>query len=325
MKTYKEYRTELHKTKYITEADKWFPVSSDHKVQVGDYLRTADGLVKVEATHNEYGTFYGKIITAIHDDVVKGETYEYRIDDVQVLANKKDKHLVRPHKISKSGKDDLLSIEDEDARHKSPALHNPITINPVMEMMEKYLSNDDIYELIDKVISSASAVQKTHKDSEERKKAKGVIKWAGEVRKTLEDEGKLHPQVILSLMRSVAGTSSKNKSGWGYRTKGWTTRGDGKVPASFANESLDEGLTQSLARGLALGVKRKAIAYGNNVEGTQDVAKKIDYLSKQVSAVAALALLATAVSGDGLLSKAGVVSGLFSEYQPEYKGNTKIL
>ena len=59
-------------------------------------------------------------------------------------------------------------------------------------------------------------------------------------------------------------------------------------------------------------MKRKAIAYGNNVEGTQDVAKKIDYLSKQVSAVAALALLATSVSGEGLLSKAGIVSGLFS-------------
>ena len=40
---------------------------------------------------------------------------------------------------------------------------------------------------------------------------------------------------------------------------------------------------------------------------------KIDELSKQVSALSALVLLGISVGGDGLLSKAGVVSGLFTE------------
>ena len=126
-------------------------------------------------------------------------------------------------------------------------------------------------------------------------------------------------------MKSVAGTSSRNEKGWGYRTRGWTKRGDGKVPQDFTNEMIHEGLTQSLARGLALGVKRKAISAGNQAQSTQDIEQKLNYMSKQISAVAALALLATSVSGDGLLSKAGVISGLFSEYTPQTERDTQLL
>jgi len=54
---------------------------------------------------------------------------------------------------------------------------------------------------------------------------------------------------------------------------------------------------------------------------TQDVGKKLDYLSIQLSSTAALVLLAVAVSGDekSLLSKAAVVSGLFTEEYPDDK------
>ena len=46
---------------------------------------------------------------------------------------------------------------------------------------------------------------------------------------------------------------------------------------------------------------------------TQDSEKKLDLLSQQVSALAALTLVGISVGGDGLLSKGGILSGLFTE------------
>jgi phosphoribosylamine-glycine ligase len=86
-------------------------------------------------------------------------------------------------------------------------------------------------------------------------------------------------------------------------------------------DNLDEGLTDAMAKTTALVVKRKVIQNGKNVRMTQDVGKKLDYLSIQLSSTAALVLLAVAVSGDekSLLSKAAVVSGLFTEEYPDDK------
>jgi hypothetical protein len=77
-------------------------------------------------------------------------------------------------------------------------------------------------------------------------------------------------------------------------------------------DNITEGLTDSMARGIALAVKRKAMVLGKSAQQEKDVEAKLNIISRQISAVAALALLATSVSGEGLLSKAGVVSGLFS-------------
>jgi len=86
-------------------------------------------------------------------------------------------------------------------------------------------------------------------------------------------------------------------------------------------DNLDEGLTDAMAKTTALVVKRKVIQNGKNVRNTQDVGRKLDYLSIQLSSTAALVLLAVAVSGDekSLLSKAAVVSGLFTEEYPDDK------
>ena len=152
-----------------------------------------------------------------------------------MLAKKKDKRLVKTvgdilKKTQKQKKDDeLLQIDDAKARHKSPAIHNPIVINPVIEMFGDVLSKKDIKDLTN-------------------------------------------------------------------------TNGN----------SITEGLTDSMARGLALAVKRKAMVLGKSAQQEQDIEKKLSLMSRQISAVAALALLATSVSGEGLLSKAGIVSGLFS-------------
>ena len=77
---------------------------------------------------------------------------------------------------------------------------------------------------------------------------------------------------------------------------------------------IEEGkLSDAAARILALAVKKKVINKGREVRSTQDPDKKMDLLSQQVSALAALTLVGISVGGDGLLSKGGILSGLFTE------------
>ena len=141
MITLQELKSKYAKQKYIAEVDEWFPVDNEHHFEVGDLVRTPDGLVKVVATHKISKSFYGTIITPIHDDVIKGETYEYRNWETQVLAKKKDKRLVRKdqarsnnNKVKQLSKDDeLLQISDEEGRHKSPDIYNPINTHPILE------------------------------------------------------------------------------------------------------------------------------------------------------------------------------------------------
>ena len=77
---------------------------------------------------------------------------------------------------------------------------------------------------------------------------------------------------------------------------------------------IEEGkLSDAAARILALAIKKKVINKGREVRSTQDSDKKMDLLSQQVSALAALTLVGISVGGDGLLSKGGILSGLFTE------------
>ena len=77
---------------------------------------------------------------------------------------------------------------------------------------------------------------------------------------------------------------------------------------------LSEGkLSDKAARVLTLAIKRKVITLGRSLRETESVEDKIDLLSRQVSALSALVLVGVSVGGDGLLSKAGIVSGLFTE------------
>jgi hypothetical protein len=84
-------------------------------------------------------------------------------------------------------------------------------------------------------------------------------------------------------------------------------------------DQIEEGFSDAMAKTTALALKRKVIVKGKQVRSATDVAKKIDYISIQLSTVAAMALLAVAMSGDqkSILSRAGVVSGLFSEDFPD--------
>ena len=86
---------------------------------------------------------------------------------------------------------------------------------------------------------------------------------------------------------------------------------------------IEEGkLSDAAARLIALTVKKKVINKRREVRSTQDSDKKMDLLSQQISALAALTLVGISVGGDGLLSKGGILSGLFTEdFQKEIESN----
>ena len=88
-------------------------------------------------------------------------------------------------------------------------------------------------------------------------------------------------------------------------------------------KEIEEGkLSDAAARILALAIKKKVINKGREVRSNQDPDKKLDLLSQQVSALAALTLVGISVGGDGLLSKGGILSGLFTEdFQKEIESN----
>ena len=295
-KSYMEFQRGVRN---LQEVDVWFPVRSILDLTVGDTVRVSDGLVKIVSIQPEKDIFYGEIITKIHDEVKKGEVYEYHIRDTQILGKKKNKNKV-------SFKD-LSQIDDISIRHKT----NDIDTNPIIE---KYLNDDEISKLISKVMSSVGKIIKDKtRDKEERETGKEVLDWVKSVKQTYTQTGSLHPNTVSSLMKTVSGLSSKNKKGWGFRTKGWKSKGDGKVPGNFKNEELEEGLTKSITRGLGLRLKSIIIKIGRNVRSQPEVEDKLDLLSKQISSLSGLVLLSVSVSGDGLLSKSSIISSLFTE------------
>ena len=77
--------------------------------------------------------------------------------------------------------------------------------------------------------------------------------------------------------------------------------------------TINESISDSVARATALAIKRRVISKGLSVRNSDDLEKKIEELSRQVSALAGLVMLGISIGGNGLLSKAGIVSGLFTE------------
>ena len=93
-----------------------------------------------------------------------------------------------------------------------------------------------------------------------------------------------------------------------------------KVPQNYAREEdeLNEGMTSSIAKVLAMGLKRKVIGIGNQVDSTTDLEKKINLLSKQINVIAGLVLTTISVSDEkGLLSKGAILTSLFSSHEPD--------
>ena len=99
---------------------------------------------------------------------------------------------------------------------------------------------------------------------------------------------------------------------------GWKSSPQGKFPKDFSNEELNEGMTYSVEKMSAIVLKKRVVGYGNRVEISNDVSQKLDYLSKQISAVGGIALGGCLFSGEGLLSKGAIFTSLFSSNEPEF-------
>ena len=177
------------------------------------------------------------------------------------------------------------------------------------ELFEKTLDDDEIEALIDKARESALAIQNDKKlDKEEREQAKEVLDFISDVEGIWDEKKSLHPAQVVSLMKIVAGTSSSNPAGWGWKTKGFSGSPSGKVPQDFSNEELTEGrMTDGIIKAGALMTKRYIIQQGQQGD-----------VSAQINGLASLILFAIAATdrGESFMSKALATSGFF-------KGTTK--
>ena len=91
------------------------------------------------------------------------------------------------------------------------------------ELFERTLDDDEIEALIDKARESALAIKKDKKrEKEEREQAKEVLDFIDDVEDIWDKKKSLHPSQVVALMKVVAGTSSSNPAGWGWKTKGFS-------------------------------------------------------------------------------------------------------
>ena len=304
MKTLQELRREvalnareIHENEFreliqIYERKGWMRIVRAEEVIIGDVYGTLDGLVKVKDDAEDEGNFWGEVIEPLHKDINKGDVFEYSYEDLYV-GNPKDIDALKDWIIN-------------GAKHKNIDVVNT---KPMQEMFERTLDDDEIENLIDKARQSALAIKKDKKrDKEEREQAKEVLDFIDDVERIWDEKKSLHPSQVVSLMRIVSGTSSSNPAGWGYRTLGFKSSPDGKVPQDFRNEELTEGkMTDGIIKAGALMTKRYIINKGQ--EGD---------VSAQINGLASLILFSIAATdkGESFMSKALATSGFF-------KGATK--
>ena len=177
---------------------------------------------------------------------------------------------------------------------------------------EKNMSKDEVEELIDGAISAATKVTNDPKKSDKHKKtASSVLSKVRAMKKTFEKDGSIHPNAVNALMRVVTGVHSGRY--------GWMNKNNPKVPQNYAREEdeLNEGMTSNVAKMTAIGLKKRCISWGNQVESATDIGEKINNLSKQLNAVAGIALVAVSVSDEGLLSKGMILTSLLSSHEPD--------
>jgi len=297
MKTLQELRREvalnareIHENEFreliqIYERKGWMRIVRAEEVIIGDVYGTLDGLVKVKDNAEDEGNFWGEVIEPLHKDINKGDVFEYSYEDL---------YVGNPNAL----KDWIIN----GAKHKNIDVVNT---KPMQEMFERTLDDDEIENLIDKARQSALAIKKDKKrDKEEREQAKEVLDFIDDVERIWDEKKSLHPSQVVSLMRIVSGTSSSNPAGWGYRTLGFKSSPDGKVPQDFRNEELAEGkgMSDTVIKTGALMVKRWILQRG--AEGD---------VSAQINGLASLILFAIASTdrGESFMSKALATSGFF--------------
>ena len=180
-------------------------------------------------------------------------------------------------------------------------------------LAEKNMSKDEVEELIDDAISAATKVKNDPKKSEKHKRtASSVLSKVRSMKKTFEKNGSIHPNAVNALMRVVTGVHSGRY--------GWMNPTSPKVPQNYAREEdeiLQEGMTSNVAKMTAIGLKKRCISLGNQVESATDIGEKINNLSKQLNAVAGIVLVAVSMSDEGLLSKGMILTSLLSSHEPD--------
>ena len=134
-------------------------------------------------------------------------------------------------------------------------------------LTEKNMSKDEVEELIDDAISAATKVKNDPKKSDKHKTtASSVLSKVRSMKKTFEKDGSIHPNALNACMRVVAGVHSGRY--------GWMNKNHPKVPQNYAreeDETLQEGMTTSVARMSAIVLKKRVVGYGNRVEGSTDI------------------------------------------------------
>ena len=85
----------------------------------------------------------------------------------------------------------------------------------------------------------------------------------------------------------------------------------------LGSQSVSEGMTSNVAKMTAIGLKKRCISLGNQVESATDIGEMVKYLSKQLNAVAGIALVAVSMSDEGLLSKGVILTSLLSSNEPD--------
>ena len=178
---------------------------------------------------------------------------------------------------------------------------------------EKNMSKDEVAELIDGAISAATKVKNDPKKSDKHKTtASSVLKTIRGIKKTFEKDGSISPNAVNACMRVVAGVHSGRY--------GWMNKNNPKVPQNYAreeDETLQEGMTSNVAKMTAIGLKKRCISLGNQVESATDIGEMVKYLSKQLNAVAGIALVGVSMSDEGLLSKWMILTSLLSSHEPD--------
>ena len=112
------------------------------------------------------------------------------------------------------------------------SLKDYLKVNEKTHIGEKYLNSSEVTKLINHTEDAVKKLLKDPKKSAEVKSdAREVLSWISGVRDTWKTEKKLHPNVILKLMKTSAGIGSGR---YGFSKKGFKKSPDGKVPPNFS-------------------------------------------------------------------------------------------
>jgi len=112
------------------------------------------------------------------------------------------------------------------------SLEDYIKVNERTSVVEKYLNNSEVTKLINHTEDAVKKLLRDPKKSvQDKSDAREVLQWIQDVRDTWNKDKKLHPHVILKLMKTSAGIGSGR---YGFSKKGFKKSPDGKVPPNFS-------------------------------------------------------------------------------------------